>query len=72
MVDFLPKSTDVFSYHLKKFDIIENLLSSVNIRVEAEDAYEKALLKSVMKVNEMQTDLPLYSMIIKGFKGLSS
>jgi hypothetical protein len=62
----------VFSYHLKNFDVINCLMSSISLRVEAEEQYERAIGRAVQKVSEIQTDHPLYSKIINSFKGLIS
>lgn len=47
-------------------------MSSISLRVEAEEQYEKAIGRALQKINEIQTDHPLYSKIINSFKGLIS
>jgi septal ring factor EnvC (AmiA/AmiB activator) len=72
MQEIFPKVNQVFSYHLKNFDVINCLMSSISLRVEAEDQYERAISRALQKVSEIQTDHPLYSKIISSFKGLNS
>lgn len=55
MQDIFPKVNQVFSYHLKNFDVINSLMSSISLRVEAEEQYERAISKSLQKINEIQT-----------------
>jgi hypothetical protein len=72
MQDIFPKVNQVFSYHLKNFDVINTIMSSISLRVEAEEQYEKAINKSFQKISEIQSDHPLYSKITHSFKGLIS
>lgn len=72
MHDIFPKVNEVFSYHLKNFEVINSLMIAISLRVEAEEQYERAITKSVQKVSDIQTEHPLYSKIIKSFKSLIS
>lgn len=70
MHQIFPKVNQVFSYHLKNFEVISSLMSSVLLRVDAQEQYEKAINKSSQKISELQSEHPLYSKIILSFKGL--
>ena len=39
MQEIFPKVNQVFSYHLKNFDVINCLMASISLRVEAEEQY---------------------------------
>lgn len=57
---YIPKLTDNLSLSFERLKTIDNIIESFELRLEAEDAYEKALLRTAQKFGTCNTNLPIF------------
>ena len=57
---YIPKLSENLSNSTDRLKVVDNIIESFEMRLEAEDAYEKALLRVAQKFGSYNVTLPVF------------